>query len=96
MLENLTEYFCTDTSLEDFYTNLLHEINASPIQNSFIDYHFPKLHFKNKLYQKIEAYTKGTVFYTKFTTDNPEINIKRIGEIKLHENCYTKGLGGLS
>ena len=88
----LLQYF-TDTSLQDFYTNLYNEIYESKIQNSFIDYNYPRLNTKNKLYKAIEAYTNGTIFYSKFLTDNKGINIKKIGEIKLGDNHYFKGKG---
>ena len=49
--------------------------------------------YKNKLYQAMESYRDdGTNFYSKYITD-PAINIKRIGEIKMGENCYCKGRG---
>jgi len=83
----MCEYICcTDTSLKDFYTELYNEIYESEIQNSFIDYNYPRLNKKNKLYKAIESYTNGTIFYSNFLTDNPGFNIKRLGEIKLGEN----------
>lgn len=85
----------TDTSLEDFFTNLHMHIVGSKIQNSFWDFKYPLLNHKNELYQALESYKKspamGSMFYSKFVTDNPGIKIKRIGEIHLGENCYTKG-----
>lgn len=83
-----------DTSLDDFFEELYMHIFESKIQNSFWDFKYPKLHSKNKLYQAIESYKNdGTIFYSKFITDNPGINIKRIGEINVGENVYFEGRG---
>jgi hypothetical protein len=45
-LERTIEYFFRDNSLEEFYQNLYKEIKESEIQNSFIDYNYPKLNKK--------------------------------------------------
>lgn len=84
----------TDTSLEDFFIDLDMHIVGSKIQNSFWEFTYPILNSQNELYQALESYKNdGTTFYSKFVIDNPGIKIKRIGEIHLGENCYTKGRG---
>ena len=103
----------TDTSLDEFLTSLCRRILGSEIQNSFVEYDYPKLEKKNKLYQAIKSYTiehpetpdripgvlspketsASPTFYSKFVTDHPRINIKRIGDIKMGGNHYTKGRG---
>ena len=83
-----------DTSLEDFLATLYACIRGDKIQNSFKDFNYKILKHKNKLYQAIESYRdNGIIFYSKINTDYPTINIKRVGEIKLGENCYCKGRG---
>jgi hypothetical protein len=113
-----------DTSLEDFFTSLYARIRGSEIQNSFVDYDYPIMNTKNKLYHSLESHIKdhppivpmqlsvcgsyhakdfsketkkgGTYFYSDFMkalADHPRIKIKRIGDIKLGENHYTRGRG---
>ena len=83
-----------DTSLEYFFTELHMHIFGSKIQNSFWDFKYPKINSKNQLYLAIESYkNNGTMFYSNFVRDHPGVRIKRIGEIHLGENCYTKGRG---
>ena len=84
----------TDRSLEEFFKELDMHIFGSKIQNSFWDFKYPILNSKNQLFQAIESYKKdGTMFYSKFVTDNPGVKIKRIGEIRFGENSYTRGRG---
>ena len=84
----------SDTSLEDFFKDLNMHIFGSKIQNSFWDFKYPILNNKNQLYQAMESYkNNGTIFYSKFLTDNPGVKIKRISEIFLGENCYCEGRG---
>jgi hypothetical protein len=84
----------TDTSLEDFLFNLYAIIIGDKIQNSFHNFEYETLNHKNKLYQAIESYrNNGTIFYSEYFTDYPEINIKRIGEIKGGEHVDLRGRG---
>jgi len=83
-----------DTSLEDFLSTLYAYIIGDKIQNSFHVFEYKSLNHMNKLYQAMESYKNdGTIFYSKYLTDYPTINIKRIGEIKIGENVYCKGRG---
>lgn len=81
----------TDTSLEDFFTHLHDQIRddrvgicVKLISEKFhtfyyVNYIYPGLSSKNKLYQAIESYqSNGTIFYSNFETDHPGITIKRI------------------
>ena len=81
-----------DNSLEDFYSTLYARITEEQVQNSFEDFEYKILKNKNKLYQAIESYKNNkTIFYSKFLTDYPNINIKRIDEIEMRQNFYREG-----
>lgn len=85
----MLESFESDSSLDDFFTDLYNQISTSEIQNSFIDYKYSNISPTSKLYKNIELYkNQGTNFYSKFMTNNPNINIKRIGRIRFGEIIY--------
>ncbi len=82
-----------DTSFENFLSKLYTCIMRDKIQNSFQDFEYTTF-YKNKLYKAIESYKNNqTIFYADFLAKHPEINIKRIGEIKIGEHVYYKGRG---
>jgi hypothetical protein len=81
----------TDTSLENFLSELHECIINDECQNSFKTFKYKKI-TKNKLYKAIENYkNNGNIFYSKLTTNNTGIAIKRIGEIKMGECCVPIG-----
>jgi len=83
-----------DNSLEEFLSSLYACIIGDKIQNSFLNFEYEVLNYKNKLYQAIELYKEnGKIFYSKYIDNYPTISIKRIGEIKLGENVYCEGRG---
>ena len=86
MLKYFIDNF-TDTSLENFLSELQKCIINDECQNSFKTFKYTKI-TKNKLYKAIENYkNNGNIFYSKLTSNNTGITIKRIGEIKIGE-CY--------
>ena len=84
----------TDTSIEEFLSSLYTCIQKDTVQNSYNIFEYKTLQSKNKLYKAIESYKNNqTIFYSKFITDYPEINVKSIKDITMNERVTCKGKG---
>ncbi len=82
----------TDTSLEDFLSELFYSINNDNVQNSYKVYNFGSLNYKNQLYNALEYYKNHkTIFYSNYISEYPSINIKRIDNIKMGPICNYEG-----
>lgn len=81
-----------DASMNDFFNELHTRILAESVPNSYWEFKYSRLGQKTELFKALETYQNdGTVFYSAFMVKHPDVNIKRIGEIRIGHNVYFKG-----
>jgi hypothetical protein len=86
-LSTIYNYFIKDDSLDEFTLALNNYCNNHGCGYQYVTFEY-RPQYKNKLYQAITAYEKDhVIFYSNFTDDNPNIDIRRIGEIFAFEKC---------